>query len=428
MSLRLVLFIVLIFGILVAYLSSINTGGVQLALARDWRYELPLMALVVGAFIVGAALALAVSAVRDLGRAYRDYQQARRVRRADALHAIYQRGVEAQLAGKPAAAAHAYEEVLRQDPAHPEAPIRLGELAQRRGDVEAARGHHLQALRAEERTETLLALADDHRRLGNIDEAIETYRRVLARDHEHLTALRGVRDVFVARGRWTQALEAQERLMRTVPRDDRAVENGWLAGIQYELGRALLAEDNTRLGLYRLKDALRAEPDFLPAMLLLGDAHLKVGETREALRLWERAVESEPAPPLLSRIERLYRLEGRPARMISLYQEASARHPDNLAVAFGLGRVYFELAMLDEAAEQFEKLEVRVPRLPAIHGYLGAVFERRGQTREALEEYRRALGFPEAVEWPHHCSACGVSQARWVDRCPSCRRWNTSRP
>jgi lipopolysaccharide assembly protein B len=427
-SLRLALFVVLIFGILVAYLSSINTGGVQLALARDWSYELPLMALVVGAFVVGVALALAVAAARDLGRSYRDYQQARRARRADALHAIYQRGVEAQLAGKPAAAAHAYEEVLRRDPAHPEAPIRLGELARHRGDVEGARSHHLQALRAEERTETLLALADDHRRLGNIDEAIETYRRVLARDHEHLTALRGVRDVFVECGRWTQALEAQERLMRTVPRDDRAVENGWLAGIQYELGRVLLAEGDTRLGLHRLKDALRAEPDFLPAVLLLGDAHLKVGETREALRLWERAVQSEPAPPLLSRIEHLYRLEGRPARMISLYQEASARHPDNLAIAFGLGRVYFELAMLDEAAEQFEKLEVRAPRLPAIHGYLGAVFERRGQTREALEEYRRALGFPEAVEWPHHCSACGVNQARWVDRCPSCRRWNTSRP
>jgi lipopolysaccharide assembly protein B len=427
-SLRLALFVVLIFGILVAYLSSVNTGGVQLTLARDWSYELPLMALVVGAFIVGAALALAAGAVRDLGRSYRDYRYARRARRADALHAIYQRGVEAQLAGKPAAAAQAYEEVLRRDPAHPEASIRLGELAHRRGDVEAARGHHLQALRAEERTETLLALADDHHRLGNVDEAIDAYRRVLARDHEHLTALRGIRDVFAGCGRWTQALEVQERLMRTVARDDRAVENGWLAGIQYELGRALLAEGNTRIALSRLKDALRTDPDFLPAVLLLGDAHLKVGETREALRLWERVVESEPAPPLLSRIEHLYRLEGRPGRMISLYQDASARHPDNLAIGFGLGRVYFELAMLDEAAEQFEKLEVRAPRLPAIHGYLGAVFERRGHTREALEEYRRALGFPEAVEWPHHCSACGASQARWVDRCSSCRRWNTSRP
>ncbi len=160
----------------------------------------------------------------------------------------------------------------------------------------------------------------------------------------------------------------------------------------------------------------------------LGDALVKAGETREALRVWERALETEPIPPLLSRIEQLYRADGRPARMISLYQNTATRHPGNLAVAFGLGRAYFELAMLDEAAEQFQKLEVQAPDLPSIHAYLGAIFERHGQIREAFEEYRRALRFPENLEWPHRCVACGATQPCWFDRCPACRRWNTSRP
>ena len=64
--------------------------------------------------------------------------------------------------------------------------------------------------------------------------------------------------------------------------------------------------------------------------------------------------------------------------MIALYERAAARCPDDLAVAVALGRVYFELSMLDEAADQFEKVEVRAPSLPVLHGYLGAVFERRG--------------------------------------------------
>jgi tetratricopeptide (TPR) repeat protein len=131
---------------------------------------------------------------------------------------------------------------------------------------------------------------------------------------------------------------------------------------------------------------------------------------------------------VLSRIEQLHRSEGRPTRMISLYQDALARQPDNLALAFGLGRVYFELAMLDEAAEQFQKMEVRAPELPLIHAYLGAILERRGQFRDAMEEYRRALRQSDRIEWPHHCAACGATHARWVDRCPACRRWNTSRP
>jgi lipopolysaccharide biosynthesis regulator YciM len=71
---------------------------------------------------------------------------------------------------------------------------------------------------------------------------------------------------------------------------------------------------------------------------------------------------------------------------------------------------------------------VRAPDLGSIHAYLGAIFERRGQIREALEEYRRALGFPEGIEWPHRCAACGAVEPGWFDRCPACRGWNTSRP
>lgn len=237
------------------------------------------------------------------------------------------------------------------------------------------------------------------------------------------------RDALIERRRFAEALEIQARVMQTAPREERAAESTVLAGLQYEIGRERLEKQDRTGAIAHLKDALRAQPDFVPAALLLGEAHLKAGEPREALRVWERAAEGpQPALPVLSRIEQLHRSEGRPTRMISLYQDALARQPDNLALAFGLGRVYFELAMLDEAAEQFQKMEVRAPELPLIHAYLGAILERRGQFRDAMEEYRRALRESDRIEWPHRCAACGAAHARWVDRCPTCRRWNTSRP
>ena len=237
------------------------------------------------------------------------------------------------------------------------------------------------------------------------------------------------RDALIERRRFAEALEIQARVMQTAPREERAAESTVLAGLHYEIGRERLEKQDRTGAIAHLKDALRAQPDFVPAALLLGEAHLKAGEPREALRVWERAAEGpQPALPVLSRIEQLHRSEGRPTRMISLYQDALARQPDNLALAFGLGRVYFELAMLDEAAEQFQKMEVRAPELPLIHAYLGAILERRGQFRDAMEEYRRALRESDRIEWPHRCAACGAAHARWVDRCPTCRRWNTSRP
>jgi lipopolysaccharide biosynthesis regulator YciM len=113
--------------------------------------------------------------------------------------------------------------------------------------------------------------------------------------------------------------------------------------------------------------------------------------------------------------------------MIARYRAAVDRSPGDLALAVALGRVYFELEMLDEAAEHFERLEARAPDLPAIHAFLGAIFERRGQAREAFAEYRRGLQALLRFGLPYQCAACRQSTPGWQDRCPSCGRWNTLR-
>ena len=428
MSLRLGLLLALLFGALVAYLTSLNTGRVRLSLAPEWQYDVPLMALVVGAFLGGACLALFLTLLRDLSRTFADYTIARRARREEGLAEVYHRGVDAQLAGTPGSAAEAYEELLAREPGHAEAHLRLGELARARNDHQAALDHHLQALRSEERADTLLAVALDYQRAGRFDEALATYRRILERDRTHLTALRALRDLTLQQRRWSDALGAQQRLVDLVAEDERPAELDWLAGIHYEVGKRLTADGKPQEALSHFKEALRANRGFLPAYVAMGDASLKAGDQREAIRTWERALEIAPAPVLLRRLEERYRAEGSPSRMIALYQDALAHAPQDLGLAFALGRVYFELEMLDEAADQFQKVEVRTPDFAPLHAYLGAIFEHRGQGADAFQEYRRALTLTQSFEWPHRCSACGLAHARWQDRCPGCGRWNTSQP
>jgi lipopolysaccharide biosynthesis regulator YciM len=425
-SVRFGVLLALAFGAAVAYLASLNTGRVRVAVA-DWAWDVPLAALVLGAFLAGAVLALLLGLVRDLGRSYGEYQRARESRRAESLGDLYHRGVDAQLSGRAEAAVQIYEELLKRDPGHAQAHARLGELALGRGDAKGALIHHLDALRDEEQPGLVLAAAEDFRRTGRPGEAAALLERLLARDHDHLDALRALRDLSIGEGQWQRALGEQERIV-ALDSGDRRQEQATLAGIQYELGRALLTEGQAQAALSRLREALRTQTDFLPGIISLGDAYMAAGDSREALRVWERAVETQPELPLLARLEQAYRAEGRPTRMIALYQAASARAPESVPLAFALGRVYFELAMLDEAADQFQKVEVREPNLPGLHAVLGAIFERRGQPTEAFEEYRRALTLGGAFDWPYRCAACGAEHGRWTDRCPSCRRWNTSRP
>ncbi len=368
MQVRLGLLLALLSGALLAYLAAVDPSLISIAPSLNLSDELPLMALVVGAFLAGACLALIAVLFRDLGRSFRDYRRARQTRRA----------------------------------------------------------RHLQALGSEMRADALLTLAEDYRRVGRVEDALATYREVVQREKDHVTALRAIRELTASAGRWEEALEAQQRLSALAGPEARPAEFGWLAGIHYEIGKTRLAEGNLAEARRHFTEALRADRTFLPAVLALGDAWERAGDRREAIRTWKRAAEVTPAPVLLRRLEQAYRAEGRPALMIALYREALDRAPQDLALAFALGRVYFELEMLDEAAEQFQKAEVRVPDLAPLHAFLGAIYERRGQAAEAFEEYRRALRLAQGFDWRHRCAACGAAHTHWQERCPRCGRWNTS--
>jgi lipopolysaccharide biosynthesis regulator YciM len=201
-----------------------------------------------------------------------------------------------------------------------------------------------------------------------------------------------------------------------------------LAALHCQLGRADLDGGNPSGAIAHFRNAARVDRRFVPAVLGLGDAQRAAGDAREAMRTWERAAESAPDLPVLARLERAYREDGRPARMIALYRDALARTPDDLGLAVALGRVYLQLEMLDEAADQLERVEARAPGLPVVHAYLGEVFERRGDVAAAFGEYRRALALAHALEWPYRCQACAAVATAWRERCPHCRRWNSLVP
>jgi lipopolysaccharide biosynthesis regulator YciM len=278
------------------------------------------------------------------------------------------------------------------------------------------------------RTLETMQRAHAARQAGHPEEARTLYRYVVQRWPHHAGALRALRDLAIDARDWDEAVAIQQRLITVAAPADRAVESEWLAVGYYELGRLELARGAAVEAAGHFRAALRADRDFLPASLALGDALEQAGDHREAVRVWERAADTRPTLPLLARLERVYRREDRPSRMIALYRTACARAPEDLGLAAGLGRVYFELEMLDEAADQFEKLEVRAPELPVVHAFLGAVFERRGRSADAFDAYRRALRLGRAFDWPHRCSACGADVATWQDRCPRCQRWNTLEP
>jgi tetratricopeptide (TPR) repeat protein len=277
-------------------------------------------------------------------------------------------------------------------------------------------------------TRDLFRRAGEARTEGRPEEAAVLYRAVRARRPDHVGALRALRDLAAESARWPEALSAEETLVDVVPAAERRSENEWLAAFHYEQGRADMIAGRLTQAIGHFRQSVRVDREFVPAALALGDALESSGDLREAVKVWERAAERQPSLPLLARLERAYRLEGRPSRMIAVYQSAVARAPEDISLQVALGRVYFELEMLDEAADHFERLEVRAREFPVVHAFLGAIFERRGETRDAFDEYRKALRLAQAFTWPHRCRDCNTLASTWEDRCPRCGHWNSLRP
>jgi tetratricopeptide (TPR) repeat protein len=148
----------------------------------------------------------------------------------------------------------------------------------------------------------LIRRAGEARRAGRRDDATRWYREALEHRKYDVTSLRGLRDLALETQAWRDALDYAERLVAQVPAAERLRESEWVAIVHYELGRVELERGRPASAVPHFRSALRADRSFVPAVLALGEAQEATGDRREALRTWERAVETQPALPVLVRL------------------------------------------------------------------------------------------------------------------------------
>src|SRR5207245_711735 len=139
-------------------------------------------------------------------------------------------------------------------------------------------------------------------------------RYVVQRWPAHVGGLHALRDLAVEARDWDEAIAIQQSLLELAPSRERHAEAEWLAVGYYEMGRLELARGEATAAVGHFRAALRADRDFVPASVALGDAQEAAGDPREAVRTWERAAETHPVLPLLARLERAYRQPDRPRR------------------------------------------------------------------------------------------------------------------
>lgn len=198
-----------------------------------------------------------------------------------------------------------------------------------------------------ETPEQLIALASRLRARGQAVEAADAYRRLLALRPDLPDSWFNLALMERASGRIPAALDAYEQ----------AILRGVSGPEEARLNRAvILADDLGRhdLALAELEAALQLAPDYLPALLNLGNLHEDMGRREAARAAYARALEVDPDNALaLARTAGLSRPESADDPVVGRLEAAIGQpgrtNEERAELGFALGRVLDAAGAYDEA-------------------------------------------------------------------------------
>jgi lipopolysaccharide biosynthesis regulator YciM len=421
--------IFLVFLAVLGLFAFSNKDMVNVTVPFGDTYDMPKIALILICTSLGALAVLFVVFIRDTKRVIDNMQSHRKLKKDEKIREYYSKALNAILGDKEDDALGALNDILKEDPEHIDALLRLGDIALNNGDYKTSFEHYKKAWNIKpSNLQALFSLETVMDRTGRVDEALRYLDDILDLDPENLTALYRKRTFLEKKDRWDDLLSLQKIILKLEhSENDKNREEKKLLGYKYEYARAALENSEMEKAEKAFRTLLKMDPDFVPAYLGMTEVVLNKGETEETINLLEKGFEKLNSIIILARLEDLLISVGEPGRLIRFYKSALSRTPYDNNLKFLLGKLYFRLEMVDDAIETLNTVDAGMFSSPEIHHLKGELFMKRNQTARAVDEFRKAFDSNKMLKIPYCCSDCGNRSADWSGRCPRCLQWNTYR-
>ncbi|MCL5022085.1 MAG: tetratricopeptide repeat protein [Nitrospirae bacterium] len=421
----LLLFVLLLLAL--GYFAVLNEETVTFHLAPKIAYETPKIALILLSFGVGMAVMLLYFFIRDTKRFIDNRQQQRRHKRDMHIQRLYSRALNAILADNEEEAQADLEAILKEEPGHMDALLRLGDIAAGNEDYQRAFSYYKKARDIQPgNSEVLFSLERIGEKTGRISEATAYLDEVLAADPDNLTALYRKRSLLEKGEKWDDLITIQRAIIKSEHNEkDREREQKKLAGYKYEQGRYALETGELEKAKKAFKTLLRLDRNFVPAYLGLAETILREGDAEDAVNFLEKGFALTASPIILARLEDLLLNLGDPGRLIAFYRTNAAKNPQDQTLRFFMGKIFYRLEMLDDAFEILVTLEGSGAPYPELHQLLGNIYVRHDRCEKAVEEFRKVIDMKKPFKLPYCCDSCGYTSQDWSGRCPACKEWDT---
>lgn len=349
------------------------------------------------------------------------------VHESRALPRSYFQGLNFLLNEQPDKAIDSFLEVAKVDPQTIELHFALGNLFRRRGETERAIRMHQNLIDRDDlaenfRLHALSELGQDYLKAGLLDRAEEIFNKLLgtAREEE---AKRFLLEIYQLEKDWGRAITVAKELPDAASQKE-------IAEYYCELAAAEMMRSRLDSAREYLDTAMQQNRKCVRATLLLGDLLAQENKLQEAIAVWQRIEQQDPAYLALvaQRLMDNYRRLDRLNEGTALLRGYLAHYPslDLLDLA---AQLVLE-SEGDEAAYRLVRDEVqRNPTLLGLERLMDARMgliapELRpdiGLARTIIQSYTKQLS-------RYRCESCGFKARQFYWRCPACGGWETYSP
>ncbi|MEW6109742.1 MAG: tetratricopeptide repeat protein [Nitrospirota bacterium] len=424
---KLSILIIVLFLAALAVFSIDNTEVTTVKVPFDGIYEIPKIALIALSSAIGFLVTLFVFTVRDTKRFIDNWQYQRKQKQEIKVQELYSKALNFLLAHNEDEARDALEGILKEEPNHINALLRLGDIHSSENNYQAANSYYQKAKGINpQNLETLFALENLMEKTDRWSEALKYLDDILDLDDSNLTAMYRKRNILEKQGRWDDLVSLQKAILKHEHSEkDKRRENNNLVGYKYEYGRYSLENNQLEKAKKAFKTVLRIEKDFIPAVLGIAEVMLREGESEEAINFLEKTYDNTSSKIVLARLEDLLISLGEPARLIRIYKNSISKNPNDPVIKFFLGKLFYRLEMIDDAFETLTGIDTGGASYPELYQLLGNLYIRRNQPDKAVIEFKRVIDIKRSLRLPYCCTNCGYKSEEWSGRCQNCKQWST---
>jgi lipopolysaccharide biosynthesis regulator YciM len=403
-------------------LVALNPGEVDFRPTHLHSFRPMLGVLLILTFCAGGALVLLGGGLHQLSAALSDWRARRSARAAAQAAAWHQEGEAAAWSGEIERSRALMRKAWRRQSGNSAAALALASSYMDTGEYAAAQ-EVLQAALEEDPNDADLryALGEALRRRGETTEAIRMLETLRVRFPHAPRVLISLRELYRDAERWRDAADVQAAYLATLPAPARQGEDRRLIELGYQTAVSL---PDAAERAAALDDLVQRDRSFVPALVSLGDALADGGRVDEAMKLWEKALRTQPR---LVFIERL------------LAHERSAREHERILALLGKhwneldgdgARLLLARAALATGAFDTAERELRAigrQDTPTVQRAWAELHHQRGDHAAAWAALSRAADRLGAAATDHRCTACGRLSEAWTGYCSGCGRWDTYR-